>query len=111
MRDASDSFTGAVCLAFGVLAWLQMPAVCGFMLSSTLRGAGNWVYSLWLGVLIAIVGLAAGLSSLVRGNRHALLLAGTVVSAGFIAFAALGHGWYDDACHAIYAEFPVPPTE
>jgi hypothetical protein len=109
-RDAGDTFVAAVSLVCGVLAWLQMPAVCGFMLSSTLRGAGNYIYSIWLGVLIAIVGLAAGLPSLLRRNRHALLVAGMALGAGFIAFAAVGHRWYDEACHAIYEEFPLPPS-
>ncbi|HWI38838.1 MAG TPA: hypothetical protein VNU64_20480 [Burkholderiales bacterium] len=111
MREPGDIFVAAVCFVFGVLAWLQMPAVCGFMLSSTLRGAGNYLYSIWLGLLIAIVGLAAGLPSLLRHSRHGLLLAGMVLGAGFIVFAALGRPWYDQACHAIYAEFPLPPSD
>ena len=111
MRDASESFSAAVSFAFGVLAWLQMPAVCGFMLSSTLHGADNYIYSIWLGVLIAIIGLAAGLPSLLRRSGHWLLVVGMGLSAGFIICAALGYRSYDDACHAIYAEFPLPPSE
>lgn len=108
MQDAGETFVAAVSLVFGVLAWAQMPAVCGFMLSSTLAGAENYVYSIWLGVLIAAVGLASGLRSLRRGGRHVLLVTGALLSAGFIACAVLGHGWYDEACHAVYAAFPVP---
>lgn len=111
MRDAGERFVAAVCFAFGVLAWLQMPAVCGFMLSSTLRGADNYMYSIWLGVLIAGIGLAAGLPSLVRRNGHWLLLVGMGLGAGFIVSAVLDYRGYDDACHAIYAEFPLPPSE
>jgi hypothetical protein len=110
MRETGEAFSGVVSLAFGVLAWLQMPAVCGFMLSSTLVGADNYVYSIWLGVLIAAIGLAAGLPSLVLGSRRPLLVAGAVVSAAFIVCAVLGHRWYDEACHAIYVMFPLPPS-
>ena len=106
-----EAFVAAVCLAFGVLAWLQMPAVCGFMLSSTLAGAQNYIYSMWLGVLISATGLASGLPSLVRGSRHVLLAVGLVLCASFIVYAALGHAWYDEACHAIYDAFPLPPSE
>ena len=109
--EPAPEFVGAVCLAFGVLAWLQMPAVCGFMLSSTLAGADNYIYSMWLGVLIAVIGLGAGARSLVRGSRNVLLVSGAVLSAGFILFVALGHRRYDEACHAIYAEFPLPPSQ
>jgi hypothetical protein len=108
MKEPGEAFVGAVSLVFGVLAWAQMPAVCGFMLSSTLAGADNYVYSIWLGVLIAAVGLGSGLRSLLRGGRHPMLLAGALLSAGFIACAVLGYRWYDDACHAVYAAFPVP---
>lgn len=111
MRDAGETFVAAVCFCFGVLAWLQMPAVCGFMLSSTLRGADNYVYSIWLGVLIATIGLAAGLPSLLRRSGRWLLIGGLGLSAGFIISGALGYQWYDEACHAIYEEFPLPPAE
>lgn len=111
MREAGESFVGGVSLAFGALAWLQMPAVCGFMLSSTLAGAGNYIYSIWLGVLIAAIGLAAGLPSLVRGSRHGLIVAGAVLNVGFILCAPLGHLWYGEACQAVYDEFPLPPAE
>jgi len=29
---------------------------------------------------------------------------------GFIAFSALAHRAYDDACHVVYAWFPLPPS-
>ena len=106
-----ETFVAAVCLAFGLLAWLQMPAVCGFMLSSTLAGAQNYVYSIWLGVFIAVTGLASGIPSFLRGSRHVLLAVGLVLCASFIVYGALGHAWYDEACHAIYAAFPLPPSE
>jgi hypothetical protein len=100
-----NAFVAAVSFVFGVLAWLQLPAVCGFMLSSTLAGAENYVYSLSLGALIAVIGIAAGFRSLVRGSRHPLLLAGFAASLGFLACAAFAHAWYGDACRAIYAYF------
>ena len=108
MKEPGGTFVAAVSLVFGVLAWAQMPAVCGFMLSSTLAGADNYVYSIWLGLLIAAIGFASGLRSLQRGGRHPALVAGAVLSAGFIASAVLGYRWYDDACHAVYAAFPLP---
>jgi hypothetical protein len=111
MGEPGDKFVAAVSFVFGVLAWLQMPAVCGFMLSSTLRGADNYIYSIWLGGLIAVIGLAAGLPSLVRRSGHWLLLCGMGLSAGFIVCAAVDYRGYDEACHAIYAEFPLPPAE
>ena len=82
MTKASDTFVAAVSAVFGVLAWLQMPAVCGFMLSSTLVGADDWVYSLWLGGLIAVVGLGSGLPSIVKGGRNPVLIAAVALSAG-----------------------------
>ena len=103
MREPGDIFVAAVCFVSGVLAWLQMPAVCGFMLSSTLRGAGNYLYSIWLGLLIAIVGLAAGLPMLLRRSGRRLLIVGIALCAGFIVSAALDYRGYDEACHAIYA--------
>ena len=111
MRDAGEKFVAAVCFAFGLLAWLQMPAVCGFMLSSTLRGAGNYIYSIWLGGLIAVIGLAAGLPMLLRRSGRRLLIVGIALCAGFIVSAALDYRGYDEACHAIYAEFPLPSSD
>jgi len=81
---------------------MQLPAVCGFMLSSTRAGSDNYIYSIWLGALIAIIGLASSVRSLLRGARNPLLIAGTVASAAFIAVAFFGHGWYGSSCRAIY---------
>jgi hypothetical protein len=104
-------FVAALSLAFGVLAWAQMPAVCGFMLSSTLAGAGNYVYSIWLGVLIAAIGLGSALPGLLRRSRHPLLLAGAAASVAFIAWALLAHEQYGEACHEIFSTFtPVWST-
>lgn len=100
-----NGFVAAVSLVFGVLAWVQLPAVCGFMLSSTLAGYGNWIYSLSLGVLIAAIGLAAGLRSMLRPVRHPLLVAGFLLSVAFLVAAILGRAWYGGACRAIYLFF------
>jgi hypothetical protein len=104
MQEA-NIFVAAVSFVFGVLAWLQMPAVCGFMLSSTKAGAGNYIYSIWLGVLIAIVGLASGLPSLLKRGRGVLLITGAVLSAAFIVGAAAAHEEYDVACHGVFDFF------
>lgn len=100
-----NGFVAAVSFVFGVLAWLQLPAVCGFMLSSTLAGAGNYIYSLWLGALLAIIGIAAAFRSLVSGSRHPLLLVGFAASVGFLACGAFAHAWYGDECRALYGYF------
>ncbi|HYL89626.1 MAG TPA: hypothetical protein VEU32_12785 [Burkholderiales bacterium] len=97
-------------LVFGVLAWAQMPAVCGFMLSSTLVGAENYIYSIWLGVMIAVIGLASSAHAFLRPRRRRMLVAGAALSAGFLAYAAIGERSYDEACHAVYAAFPLPPS-
>ena len=109
-EDAGNTFVAAVSLAFGVLAWAQMPAVCGFMLSSTLIGAENYIYSIWLGLLIAAIGLASALPALLRRGRRRLLVVGAVLNVGFLLYAAIGQHSYDEACHAIYAAFPLPPS-
>ena len=103
-----EGFVAAVAFIFGVLAWAQMPAVCGFMLSSTLAGAGNYIYSLWLGVLIAAIGLGAALPGVLRRSRHPLLLLGIAASIGFIACALFAHEQYGEACRAVFAAFPLP---
>lgn len=102
MTKASDTFVAAVSAVFGVLAWLQMPAVCGFMLSSTLVGADDWIYSLWLGGLIAVVGLGSGLPSIVKGGRNPVLIAAVALSAGFLLCALLARGWYGAECRAVF---------
>ena len=110
-EDAGNTFVAAVSLAFGVLAWAQMPAVCGFMLSSTLVGAENYIYSIWLGLMIAAIGLASALRALLRPGRRWMLIAGAVLNVGFLLYAAVGQHSYDEACHAIYDAFPLPPAE
>jgi hypothetical protein len=100
-----NGFVAAVSLVFGVLAWLQLPAVCGFMLSSTLAGAGNYRYSLWLGMMIAVIGLASGGRALIRAGKHPVLLIGVVLNAAFLVCSVFAHAWYDNACIAIYFYF------
>jgi hypothetical protein len=101
----ANLFVAAVSFVFGVLAWAQMPAVCGFMLSSTKAGAGNYIYSIWLGVLIAVVGLASGVPSLLRRGRSGLLIAGVLLSAAFVVGAAAAHEAYGVACHDVFDFF------
>src|SRR4051812_20553992 len=108
--EGGETFVAAISLAFGVLAWAQMPAVCGFMLSSTLVGADNYIYSIWLGVMIAVIGLASTTRALLRPGRSGMLIAGAVLSAGFLVYSALGQRSYDAACHAVFAYFPLPPS-
>src|SRR5512147_2124911 len=108
MAKPAHAFAGAVSVAFGVLAWLQMPAVCGFMLSSTLVGADNYIYSIWLGVLLAAIGFASGLGPLLEGSLQPLVVAGAAASAGFLACAALAHEPYASACRAVYTALTPP---
>lgn len=108
-EEPGGTFVAAVSLVFGILAWAQMPAVCGFMLSSTLAGAGNYVYSIWLGVMIAVIGLASSLRAVLRRRHGAMLRVGALLSVGFILFSAIAHRAYDDACHVVYGWFPLPP--
>lgn len=108
--DPGDTFVAVVSLTFGVLAWIQLPAVCGFMLSSTLVGADNYLYSIWVGFLFAVIGLASTVRALLRPRRRRMLVAGAILSAGFLVYAAVGQRSYDAACHAIFAEFPLPPS-
>ena len=105
MSKPGDPFVPAATLVAGLFAWAQLPAVCGFMLSSTLAGAGNYLYSIWLGALIAVVGLGTGIPSFLRGRRHPLLLAGLAACLGFIAFGAIAHGAYDGVCRAVFDYF------
>ena len=102
-----EGFVSAVSFIFGILAWAQMPAVCGFMLSSTLAGAGNYIYSIWLGVLIAAVGLGSGIPLLLRRSRNPLLLIGTALSIAFLAWSALAHEHYAAACQGVFAAFTL----
>ena len=105
MSKPGDPFVPAATLVAGIFAWAQLPAVCGFMLSSTLAGPGNYVYSIWLGALIAVVGLGTGVPSFLRGRRHPLLLAGLAACIGFFVFGVLAHGAYDVVCRAVYDSF------
>ena len=100
-----NGFIAAVSLVFGVLAWLQLPAVCGFMLSSTLAGAGNYRYSLWLGVMIAVIGLASGGRAFLRAGKHPLLLIGVVLNAAFLLCWIFAQAWYGRTCIGIYFSF------
>jgi hypothetical protein len=109
-EEPGNTFVAAVSLAFGILAWTQMPAVCGFMLSSTLVGAENYTYSIWLGVLIAVIGLASSARALFRPGRSPMLVVGALLSAGFLVVAAIGQHPYYEACRAIYDAFPLPPS-
>jgi len=102
--ESGASFSGAVALVFGVFSWAQFPALCGFMFSSTKAGAGNFRYSLWLGGLLALIGLASGARSLRLGPRSALLIAGTTLNVAFIAASLTATQWFDASCHALYVD-------
>jgi hypothetical protein len=98
------SFPAAVTLVFGLFSWLQFPALCGFMFSSTRAGADNFRYSLVLGGFLAAVGLLSGLQALVRGPRGAMLIAGAILNLSFIVAAVAVPGGFDASCHALYTE-------
>jgi hypothetical protein len=102
--DTGTGFSAAVALIFGAFSWAQFPALCGFMFSSTRLGADNFRYSLWLGALLAVVGLLAGLRDLVRGPRGAMLIAGAVLNVSFIVAAATATEWFGESCHALYVD-------
>ena len=84
MEAGGAGFSAAVTLIFGLFSWLQFPALCGFMFSSTRAGADNYRYSLYLGGMLAVVGLLSGLHALIRGPRGAMLIAGAVLNISFI---------------------------
>jgi hypothetical protein len=102
--ESGAGFSGAVTLVFGVFSWAQFPALCGFMFSSTKAGADNFRYSLWLGGLLAVIGLASGARALQRGPRGALLIAGMVLNIAFVGAAACVTDRFDAACHALYMD-------
>jgi hypothetical protein len=108
MAKGEDGFVAAVALIFGVLAWAQMPALCGFMFSSTLAGAGNFIYSVWLGGLIALIGLVSAIGPFVRGGRNPMLLVGAALSIAFIVCALVAPVPYAAACKAVFEE--LSPT-
>src|SRR5258706_12806084 len=62
--EQGQHFVAAVSFAFGMLAWLQMPAVCGFMLSSARPGAGHTRYSNLPGRVIRGRGLVSAIRPL-----------------------------------------------
>jgi len=99
-----SSFTGAVALVFGIFSWAQFPALCGFMFSSTRVGADNFRYSLYLGGMLAIIGLFSGMRALLRGPRGGLLVAGTVLNVAFLVAAVVATDRFDVACHALYID-------
>ena len=88
----------------GRWATSQFPALCGFMFSSTRAGADNYRYSLYLGGLLAAVGLLSGLHSLVRGPRGAMLIAGAVLNISFIVAAVAVPDLFGVSCHALYTD-------
>ena len=105
MEKGGERFVAAVALVFGVLAWAQMPALCGFMFSSTLAGAGNFIYSVWLGVLLAVIGVFSAAGALMLGSRNPMLVAGAVLSVGFLFCALVAQEPYEAACKATFTYF------
>ena len=98
------NFSTAVALVFGAFAWLQFPALCGFMFSSTRAGADNYRYSLYLGALLAAVGMLSALHALSRGARLALLALAAALNLGFVGAALAAPGWFGASCHALYVD-------
>lgn len=74
------------------------------MFSSTRLGADNFRYSLWLGGLLAVVGLLAGLGALLRGPRGAMLIAAAVLNLSFLCAALTATAWFGESCHALYVD-------
>jgi hypothetical protein len=100
--DSSSVFVGAVASALGLFAWAQLPALCGFMFSSTRAGAGNYRYSMILGGMFAAFGLASGLRTAIARPRAVLLYAGLVVNLSFLLTIAYAPSWYGGACRGLY---------
>ena len=98
------TFSAVVALIFGLLSWLQLPALCAFIFDSTRAGADNYRYSLILGAILAVIGCLSGLHAYLSGARRALLVAGAVVNLSFIAAACLAPAMFDGACHAFYID-------
>ena len=98
------AFSAAVALVFGAFSWLQFPALCSFMFSSTKVGADNFRYSLLLGGLLAAVGLLSGLHAWARRARGALAMTAIALNVAFIAAALAAPGWFDASCHALYVD-------
>ena len=104
LEAGGAGFSAAVTLVFGLFSWLQFPALCGFMFSSTRAGADNYRYSLYLGGLLAVVGLLSGLHALIRGPRGAMLIAGAVLNISFIVAAVAVPDTFGVSCHALYTD-------
>jgi len=102
--DSDAAFVGAVVSALGLFAWAQLPALCGFMFSSTRAGAGNYRYSMILGGMFAAFGLASGLRTAIARRRAVLLYAGMVVNLSFLLFIAFAPSSYGEACRWLYQE-------
>jgi hypothetical protein len=100
--DPTPRFSAAIALVFGVFAWGQFPLLCGFMFSSTRAGPANYGYSLLLGGMVALIGLVSGLRSLIRGPRGAMLIAGMLLNATFLAVAGLEPQWFEPNCYALF---------
>ena len=97
-------FSAIVALVFGAFSWLQFPALCGFMFSSTRAGAGNFRYSLMLGALLAAVGFVSGLHAWTRRSLRALAAAAMALNLAFIAASLAAPDWFDASCHALYVD-------
>ena len=102
--ESGAGFSAAVALVFGVFSWAQFPALCGFMFSSTRLGADNFRYSLYLGGMLAVIGLTSGLPALLRGSRGRMLIAGAILNVSFIVAAVAATEWFDASCHALYVD-------
>jgi hypothetical protein len=97
-------FSSLVALVFGAFSWLQFPALCGFMFSSTKAGADNFRYSLILGAILAAVGFFSGLHAWSREGRRGLAAAAMALNLAFVAAALAAPGWFDASCHALYVD-------
>lgn len=100
--DANAVFVGAVVSALGLFAWVQLPALCGFMFSSTRAGASNYRYSMVLGAIFAVLGLLSGARTALARPRAALLYTGMLVNVSFLLFNALAPGPYGQSCGWLY---------
>ena len=99
-----STFSAAVALVFGAFSWLQFPALCSFMFSSTRAGADNFRYSLYLGGLLAAVGMLSALHAWSRGARPTLVALAAALNLAFVGAALAAPGWFDGACHALYVD-------
>jgi hypothetical protein len=97
-------FSALAGLVFGAFSWLQFPALCGFMFSSTKAGADNFRYSLILGALLAAVGFLSGLHAWTRRSPRALAAAAMALNLAFIGASLAVPDWFDASCHALYVD-------